>query len=80
MCYWMIIQEVFLQSATNIFALIKVIQILQALSLYARKYIVYEKFITLKLLKIDELGSDVIINMLDSVLNSAGGVCTIVWH
>ena len=55
-----------------------VVRILQTFTLHAQKYIVYAERNSFKPLMVDELGSEVSTNLLDSVLDIAGGVCTVV--
>ena len=74
----MIIKEIYLYAATNIFALIGEVRILQSFSLFVHKHIVYAECHSLKLLMPNELGGEVSINLIVSVLDSAGGQCCFV--
>ena len=66
------------QSVTKIFAVNEVVQILQTFSLHARNYLVNAERYLFKLLMENELGSEVSINLLVSVLGSAGEMCSVV--
>ena len=61
-----------------IFTLIEVVRILHTFSLHADMYIVFAEVQSFNLLMVDELGYKLSINLLVSVLGSAGEVCSVV--
>ena len=77
-CCWMIIKEICLHSVTKIFARIEVNRFLHTFNPLAQNYIIYAECHSFKLLMADELGSEVSINLLDSVLGCYGGACSVV--
>ena len=67
----------YLHSATNTFTLMEKVETCKLLSLHTHKYIVYAVGRSIRNRMADVLRCNVSINMLDSVLDTAGEVCSV---